>query len=371
MTTETRRPVRFGVIGLGNIGTLHCRTLLSGQIKRAELAAVCDSDLPRLAAYAERTRVFSTLDELLAAGAIDALVIATPHPAHVPSALEALRAGKHVLVEKPLSIHKAACESLLAGHTDLHLRLGVVYNQRANPALRHIRTMIATGELGAVRRVQWTATDAFRPAAYYASGAWRGTWRGEGGGILINQSSHYLDILCWLFGVPRRVRARCHFGKYHAIEVEDEVTAYCELPDGATAVFITSNGEAPGTNRLEIAAERGRLVLEHDQLRWIRNETPMSEFSRASREAFAAPKTTETVLPVVSHGAQHAAILQNFTDAILDGAPLLAPAEEAVHAVELANAMLLSTWLDRPVDLPIDARNYAALLQERIDHRMP
>ena len=371
MTAAIRPPVRFGVIGLGNIGALHCRTLLSGEIKRAELAAVCDSDPARLAAYAERARVFSTLDGLLAAGVIDALVIATPHPAHVPGALQALGAGRHVLVEKPLSTHRAACESLLAGHTDARLRLGVVYNQRANPALRHIRSMIQTGELGAIRRVQWTATDGFRPAAYYASGAWRGTWRGEGGGILLNQSSHYLDVLCWLFGVPRRVRAHCHFGRYHAIEVEDEATAYCELPDGATAVFITSNGEAPGTNRLEIAAERGRLVLEHEQLHWLRNETPMTEFSRASREAFAAPPTTATILPVVSQGAQHAAILQNFTDAILDGVPLLAPAEEAVHAVELANAMLLSTWLDRPVDLPIDARNYAALLQERIDRRMP
>jgi predicted dehydrogenase len=361
-------PVRFGIVGLGNMGAIHARNLLAGDVPGAELAAVCDVDPARLTAYAPKTRTFSDLDQMIASGAIDALLVATPHFLHPDAAIAALRAGKHVLVEKPVAVHKAEVERMLAAHSGeaAQLTFGAVFNQRTNPAYRKIRHLIQSGELGAVQRVQWTLTDWFRSDAYYASSPWRATWAGEGGGVLVNQSPHQLDLWCWLFGRPSRVRAFCHFGKYHSIEVEDEVTAYVEMSGGATGVFITSTGEAPGTNRLEIAAERGRVVYENGQLRFTRNETPTPEFSRTTRELFGLPALWEISIPVSGTGGQHLEILRNFTDSIHGTATLIAPAAEGLNSVELANAMLLSTWLDRTIELPVDGQVFRQELEKRI-----
>jgi predicted dehydrogenase len=226
--------------------------------------------------------------------------------------------------------------------------------------------MVRNRELGEVRRVNWTLTNAFRPEAYYASGGWRATWSGEGGGVLLNQALHNLDLLQWIFGMPKRVRAFCGLGRYHQIEVEDDVTAYMEYPDGATAVFIASTGEAPGTSRLEVAAERGRVVYENDALTFIRNEVPTSEFSRTATGSFDSPPRSEVKIALEGHGGQHAEILQNFVDAILDRKPLIAPAAEGIHSVELANAMLLSSLHDRTVELPMNSAEYEKVLKELI-----
>ncbi len=360
--------VRFGIIGLGNMGAIHARNLLDGAVPHAELAAVCDSDPARVAAYSGKARGFGALGAMLESGAIDALLIATPHFAHPDAAIQALRAGRHVLVEKPIAVHKADAERMLAAHAAAggRLQFGGVFNQRTRVPYQKIRQLIRSGELGPVRRVQWTLTDWFRSDAYYASSPWRATWAGEGGGVLINQGPHQLDLWCWLFGVPERVRAFCHFGKHHAIEVEDEVTAYFEMPGGATGTFIISTGEAPGTSRLEIAGDRGRVVYENGQLRFTRNEVPAPEFARTTKEIFAAPPTWEVSIPVTAGGGQHIEILQNFTAAIRDGAPLIAPAAEGLWSVELANAMLLSTWQDRTIQLPVDGQVFQRELEQRI-----
>jgi predicted dehydrogenase len=365
------KPVRFGITGLGAMGAIHARNLLAGAVRGATLAAVCDRDAARVVPYRDPVRAFADVDAMLAGDAIDALLVATPHLDHPEAAIKALRAGRHVLVEKPLAVHKAAAERMLAAGAaaDPRLQFGVVFNQRTRPAYRQIRQLLRSGELGALRRVQWTLTDWFRPDAYYASSPWRATWAGEGGGVLANQAPHQLDLFCWLFGAPRRVRAFCHFGRHHAIEVEDEVTAYFELPEGATATFIISTGEAPGTSRLEVAGDRGRLVYENGQLRHTRNAVSASEFSRTTREAFGVPPAQETVVPVDGPGAEHLEILQNFTDAIATGVSLIAPAAEGLHSLELANAMLLSTWQDRTIDLPFDGRVFQAELEQRIAAR--
>ncbi len=357
--------VRFGIVGLGNIGTSHAQALLGQQVRRAGLAAVCDANPARLAAYRDQVPAFTALGDLLQAD-LDVVLVATPHFAHVDGAVEALRAGRHVLVEKPIAVHKADAERMLAAHTDPRVLFGAMFNQRTNPAFRKIRQLISTGELGRISRVQWTLTHWFRSDAYYKSGGWRATWAGEGGGVLVNQSPHQLDLLCWLFGLPARVRAFCHFGRHHAIEVEDEVTAYLEFPNGATAVFITSTGEAPGTNRLEIAGDRGRVVYESGRLQFIRNEVATSVFSRTTPELFTAPATWEVNIPVGGQGGQHTEIMQNFADAVLDGVPLIAPAAEGLQSVELANAMLLSTWLNETVELPLSGATFHAELQKRI-----
>ena len=184
--------------------------------------------------------------------------------------------------------------------------------------------------------------------------------------MLLNQCPHNLDLLQWIAGMPERVTAHCQFGRYHDIEVEDDVSAHLEYPDGAHATFIASTGEAPGTNRLEIAMDGGRIVYEHDILQIVRNAQPASTFSRTSRELFLAPATTEEKLLGLGHGGQHSEILTNFTAAICDGIPLIAPAVEGLNSLELANAMLLSAWTEKTIDLPLDAKLYEKALKKKI-----
>jgi len=356
------------------MGGIHAKNILEGKAPGVELAAVADTDPARLAQFS-KIKGHATADEMIAAsasapataaGKIDAILIATPHYFHAPIGIAALKAGLHVLVEKPIAVHKADAEKLLAAHTDKKLVLGAVFNQRTDPYYLKIRELVRGGELGEVRRVNWIVTHWFRTEAYYASSAWRATWAGEGGGVLLNQCPHNLDMFQWLFGMPVRVRAFCGFGRYHQIEVEDDVTAYMEMGNGATAVFITSTGEAPGTNRLEITGERGRVVYENEKITFTQNETGMTRFSRMATEGFALPATTESVFTFPDHGAQHAGIVQNFADAILRGAPLIAPAGEGIHSVEMANAMLMSSWTGESVSFPTDAQHYEQLLRQHI-----
>ena len=363
--------VRLGVIGVGSIGTLHVSNVVEAKVDRVELATVADHNPGRLAKVAGKRKTFSTGEELIGSGLVDAVLIATPHYSHPTLGIAALNAGLHVLVEKPLAVHKADAERFLAAHTNPRLVFAAMFNQRTDPFYQKIREMVRGGELGEVRRINWTITDWFRTEAYYASGGWRATWAGEGGGVLLNQSPHNLDLFQWIFGMPARVRAFCGLGRYHNIEVEDDVTAYFEFANGATAVFITSTGEAPGTNRLEIAAERGRLVYENDSLTFLRNEVPMSEFSRTTDKRFEAPPRSEIKFPLAGHGGQHAEVLQNFVDAILDGKPVIAPAAEVIHSVELANAMLYSSLQNQTVELPLDSAAYRQMLRGLVARERP
>jgi len=359
------KKVRLGIVGIGNMGYSHATSVLAGKVPRLELTAVADTE-PARRALAPGVAGFATLGEMIGSGLIDAVLIATPHYAHTTLGIEALQAGLHVMVEKPISVHKADAERLLAAHTNRRQVFGAMFNQRTDRNYRKIRQLIGGGKLGAIRRVNWIITNWFRTEVYYSGSDWRATWAGEGGGVLLNQCPHNLDLLQWMLGLPQRVRAFCHFGKYHAIEVEDEVTAYLEFASGATGVFIASTGEAPGTNRLEIAGERGRLVYENDKITFTRNVVPASEFSHRAKEGFSAPKTQDVAMPALDHGGQHNEILCNFTDAILDGVPLIAPAAEGIHSVEFANAVLYSAWTGRTVELPLDGGRYERALKRKI-----
>jgi predicted dehydrogenase len=244
---------------------------------------------------------------------------------------------------------------MLAAHHDTTRRFGVMFQERSRPLYSTIKSMLQEGTLGAIRRVHWIVTDWFRSQAYYQSSPWRATWKGEGGGLLINQCPHNLDLLYWFLGLPARLTAHIGLGKYHAIEVEDEVTAFLTYPNGATGVFVANTGEAPGTNRLEIVGEKGTLVLEQDTLTWCENAIETSVFSRTTPELFARPACTVRQIPVSEAWEGHVSLLKNFRDAIRQGVPLLAPAAEAMGSLELGNAMLLSGLLERPVDLPLEA----------------
>lgn len=363
--------VKLGLIGLGNMGTAHAKSILEGKVPGLELAAVCDSDEQKASLF-PGVEFFHGAGDLFHSGKIEAVLIASPHYSHTTLGSEALRAGLHVLVEKPISVHKADCERLLSTPRNRRQIFAAMFNQRTDPYYQKVRELVRGGELGAIRRINWIITDWFRTEIYYASGGWRATWGGEGGGVLLNQCPHNLDLFQWIFGLPDRVRGFCQLGRYHDIEVEDDVTAYFEYKNGTTGVFITSTGEAPGTNRLEITAERGRLVLENNRLLFTRNELPMSEFSRTTEESFGRPAIWNVEIPLPTHrGEQHVGILKNFVAAIRERKPLLAPATEGIHSVELANAILMSSLQGKTVDLPLKGRSYETLLKKLIAESKP
>lgn len=347
------------------MGASHARHLLEGRVPGAVLGAVCDTQPERACPFAG-VRAFTEPSRLIRSGCVDAVLIATPHLTHVPLALQALRAGLHILVEKPIAVEKAAAERLIEAHQSTDRVFAVMFNQRTDPKYLKVRDLLAAGEIGPLQRLQWTITDWFRTDAYYASSPWRARWATEGGGVLMNQAPHNLDLLQWLFGMPTSVRAFCGMGRRHAIEVEDEVTAYLEYDQGATGVFITSTGESPGVNRLEAVGDKGRVLVEGNAVTLFRNDPPAGVFRRESKERFAQPKVTREEWTFADSGPQHLGILQNFAEAILRGAPLVAPGPEGLASIELANAMVLSSVRGETVSLPIPAASYRRVLRRLI-----
>jgi predicted dehydrogenase len=360
------KTVRLGIIGMGNMGKFHADYLLAGKVNRAELTAVCSTSPAKLDHY-KSLQVFDSAEKLIQSGAVDAVVIATPHPQHPAQAVAAFDAGLHVMVEKPISSHKAEAERLIAAHQRRpKLVFGAMFQLRTEPRYLKIQKLIQDGELGTLVRINWIITDWYRTEAYYASGGWRATWKGEGGGVLLNQCLHQLDTLQWLVGMPARVRGFCQLGRFHNIEVEDNVTIVIEWAGGATGVFVSSTGESPGTNRFEIVGTRGKVVLENNKLNFTRNEADMIEFSRSAKTGFAKPETWNVDIPFENAPGPHAILMQNFVDAILDGTPLAVPGAEGIHSVELANVMLYSSLTNATVELPLDGSAYEKRLQELI-----
>ncbi len=348
------------------MGRAHANAIQKGLIPNLELTAICDKEIEQCTGLLEIPK-FKSPEDLFSSKLIDAVLIATPHFEHTSIGIDALKRGYHVLVEKPISVHKADCEKLIAAHSNKKQVFAAMFNQRTDPHYIKVRELIRNGELGKLRRINWIITNWFRSEAYYASGGWRATWKGEGGGVLLNQCPHNLDLFQWMFGMPDQIRAFCQMGFYHNIEVEDNVTAYMQYRNGCTAVFITSTGEAPGTNRLEIVGERGRIVLGEGKLEYLRNEIEMSAFSRSTKERFTKPEVWDVSIPIQGgQGEQHVGILKNFTNAILNGESLLAPAKEGIHSVELANAMIYSSFIQDTVTLPLDSKKYQAFLKKKI-----
>lgn len=357
--------VRLGIVGLGNMGKAHLANIRAGKVPGLRVTALCES-VGTLPAQLEGEHPFTDVSAMIKSGRIDAILICTPHFSHTTIGIEALQNGLHVLVEKPISVHKADCERLIAAHTDKSKIFAAMFNMRTNACFKKVKDLIDSGELGAIRRVHWEVTNWFRTNYYYATGGWRGTWKGEGGGVLMNQCPHNLDLFQWMFGMPKTVRGFCQFGRFHEIEVEDDVTAVLQYDNGMTATFVTSTGEAPGVNKLEISAENGRLtVVDGTKIHFQRNRVPMSKFCMEAEAAFAMPESWHIDIPVADSGGQHVEILQNFTNAILKNEKLLSPAEEGIFSVELANSILLSTWQDKAIELPMSSADYERILIEK------
>ena len=365
------KEVRLGVIGVGNMGSGHIGNIEAGNIKNLRVTAICDIEPEKMERYGDKYKKFTDSAKLIRSGEVDAVLVATPHYFHTTIGADALKCGVHTLVEKPISVHKADAQRLIAAHKDKKTVFSAMFNQRTDPHYIKLREIISSGQLGAITRINWLITDWFRTQAYYDGGGWRATWKGEGGGTLLNQCPHNLDLWQWLFGMPSAVRAFCKFGQYHKIEVEDAVTAYMEYPDGATGVFITCTGEAPGTNRLEVCGEYGKIVVENSKITWFKNTVAQSHFLKTDTGMWSRPETWTIDIPVNGNGPQHTGILQNFTNAILRGEPLIAPAEEGINSVELANAMLYSSFTDKTVKFPLSPAAYEKHLMELIAKSKP
>ena len=375
--------VRYGIVGIGKQGSNYAKRLKKGMDKNGVLTAVCDIDEGRrkwAESNLEGVKVFSDRADMFASGLIDAVIIDTPHYAHPGIAKEALSAGLHVLCDKPAGVYtKAVREAAEFGVTKPELKFGILYNQRTNKVYVKAKEIIDSGRLGQLKRIVWIITNWYRPQAYYDQGGWRGTWAGEGGGVLINQDPHQLDLFTWLAGRPvKRVWSVCKtVGR--KINVENDVTAVCEFEGGAEGVFITSTHDAPGTNRLEITGDGGKLIIEGNsditmKLTFVENATPEPQFS-AENKVFMGKISNKTYKYKLSlfdmiKGAieqQHINVIRNFSLVVLGKeSKLIAPYADGLNGLTFSNAIHLSGWTGKEVVYPIDEELYIEELEKRI-----
>ena len=359
------------------MGTGHAQNFLDGKIDNGYISAVCDIDPDRFKFFKEKfgdsIKYFESAEDMFKSGECDVVIICVPHYDHPRLAILAMDNNLHCIVEKPAGVYTLQVKEMLERHKSSDKILGIMFNQRTNPFFKKMREMIANGELGEIKRTNWIITNWYRTQDYYDSGSWRATWAGEGGGVLYNQAPHNLDLFQWIVGMmPSKVRAFCHFGKWHDIEVEDDVTCYCEYPNGATGVFITTTADAPGTNRFEVTGTKGTLIVEYDP-----DEKQFNLYHRAlevdervhcvTGKGFNAPAVKPTVkIEVEGPNPQHSGICNNIANAILGLEDVYAPASDGICGVQLANAMLLSTWLNKEIEIPFDDELFYEELKKRI-----
>lgn len=364
--------VRIGIIGIGNMGTAHANNIKDGKCPEIRLTAVADINPKRLEWAAEKldpsVAKFSTAEEMLDSGLIDAAIVAVPHYDHPKYAMECFKRGLHVMVEKPAGVYTKQVREMNEAAKKSNVIFGMMFNQRTDHVYRKMRELVQSGSLGAIRRTNWVITGWYRPQAYYDSGAWRATWSGEGGGVLLNQCPHNLDLWQWICGMPTKVSTHMYFGKWHDIEVEDDVTTFVEYANGATGVFVTTTGDAPGTNRFEITLDKGKLIAEDGKLTLWELETPEPEFSKTNKVPFGQPKSTKIEVETDGQSPQHVGVLNAFAAAILRGEPLVAGGEEGINGLTLSNAMHLSAWLGKEISLPFDEDLFYNELMKRVQN---
>ena len=362
--------IRLGIIGCGNMGTSHMQNMLSGCMPEFELTAVADLKESRRKVALEmfpNVKVYNDGSELIASGEVDAIIVATPHYLHPTYAIEALNAGLHVMIEKPAGVYTKQVEEMNEVAAKSDKSFAIMFNQRTNPCYIKLREMLQSGQYGEIKRVNWIITDWYRTQSYYDSGDWRATWSGEGGGVLLNQCPHQLDLWQWLCGMPCKVRGFLHEGKWHKIEVEDDVTIYVDYPNGATGVFITTTGDFPGTNRLEITLDKAKIVCMNNKLEVIELAQSCQEFCDNAGEGFGRiDTTTYTITPDPAPWSQHVQVMTQFGDNILRGGDLVGRGEEGINGLTISNCAHLSSWLDKTVELPIDKELYFKMLQDKI-----
>ncbi len=372
-------PVRLGIIGFGVQGGSYASRIQAGDVEGMVLGAVCDIDPQRREAARDLgVPVHDDYRAMLASGEVDAIVTTVPHYLHPEMAIAALESGVHALVEKPAGVYAAQVRELnevAAAHPEL--TYAIMFNQRTNPLYRRIKEIVDAGEIGAIRRSSWIITTWYRPQVYYEQSAWRATWGGEGGGVLVNQSPHQLDLWQWICGMPTTVTAKLGFGFRRDIAVEDEATILADYGDGVTGTFITATHDLIGTDRFEILGDRGKIVVEGSAratvTRLDKDEQEISAavpledvFGVVSGGSQLYESTTETLEFDSQWGGQHKEVLRNFAANILTGEPLIAPGSDGINGVKLANAAHLSAWLGREVAVDGEDEAYLRELNSRI-----
>lgn len=365
-----KNKIRLGIIGVGNMGQSHLRFYLEGDLPEITVTAVADIDPERLLWAKEEcpeVLTFESDDALIKSGEVDAIIIATPHYSHPEIAIKALKAGIHVMCEKPAGVYTKQVKEMNEVAKKSNAIFAIMFNQRTNCLYRKAYELVHGGEFGALKRVNWIITDWFRTQRYYDSGGWRATWSGEGGGVLLNQCPHNLDLWQWICGMPVKVSAVCHEGKWHDIEVEDDVMIYAEYKNGATGSFITTTGDFPGTNRLEITLDRAKLICENNTLTVSELEKNTTEFSKTSHNGFGRIKYKTYEMELDGENPQHVGVLNAFAAAILRGEPLVAKGEEGINGLTISNAAFLSSWLGKTIDIPFDDELFYEELQKKIN----
>ncbi|MBO4538941.1 MAG: Gfo/Idh/MocA family oxidoreductase [Clostridia bacterium] len=384
---KANKPARIGIVGFGNQGSAYVALLTGGLkignfhmnlpgiklVKNGVLGAVCDINPEKLEAQYKKFHLscpkYTDYKEMIESGNIDAVIVTTPHYFHPEVVIYALEHGLHAMSDKPAGVYTKQVKEMNAVAAKIQKKdpnrlFAIMFNQRTNNAYKFMKKTIAEGGIGELKRFNWIITDWYRSQSYYDSSAWRATWKGEGGGVLFNQAPHQLDLLSWILGVmPCMIDTHCHFGKWHDIEVEDDVTAYMEFPNGATGVFITSTADAPGTNRLEILGTKGKLVTDGSSVEYYKNSVDEREFNKNYKGGFGKIGCSKKTLHF-KPSTQHLEIINNYCNAICGLEPLKVRGEEGINGVEVMDAMLLSTWLDKPVSVPIDDDLYLAELDK-------
>ena len=362
--------IRLGIIGVGNMGSAHGTNIVGGRCPDFELRAVADVNPARLEWAREHLGAVECFDNAIAmldSGKIDACMVCVPHYDHAKYAMECMKRGIHVMVEKPAGVYTKQVREMNA-EADRHpdVVFGMMFNQRTNCVYRKMRELVQSGRYGRIRRTNWIITDWYRPQAYYDSGDWRATWSGEGGGVLLNQCPHQLDLWQWICGMPVAVQSNMRFGQWHDIEVEDDVTTYVEYENGATGVFVTTTGDACGTNRFEIQMDGAKLVVENDRLTVIEFDMPEPEFSRTNTVPFGFVGRHEAPVETDGLNEQHVGVVNAWGGAILRGTPLVADGREGINGLTLSNAMHLSAFTGQKVALPLDEELYYDELMKRV-----
>ena len=369
------KQVRLGIIGVGNMGLGHINNAVKGRTPEIAITCVADIDPKKFEKAKELLPdvvCFPTAEALIDSGLCDAVLIATPHYFHPPIAIYALKKEIHVMSEKPAGVYTKQVRELIDVAKESSATYAIMFNQRTNCVYRAVHDLVQSGVYGEMRRVSWIITDWFRTQQYYNSGGWRATWSGEGGGVMLNQCPHQLDLWQWICGMPQSIRAFCHVGKWHEIEVEDDVTIYATYPNGATGTFITSTGDCPGTNRLEITLDKAKILCENDTRTgtydvWVYElETGTQEYIRTAADGFSRPKGQWKKIETDGQNPQHPGVLNAFAAHILRNEPLVAAGEEGIRGLTISNAAFLSSWLDKTVTLPIDEDLFYEMLEDRI-----
>lgn len=364
--------IKLGIIGFGNMGTGHTSNIMIGKCPEIDLVAICDKNPDRIefakAKYPDANfTYFTDAIEMLDSGVINACLVAVPHYDHTKYSIECMKRGIHVMCEKPAGVYtKQIREMNEESKKYPEVVFGMMFNQRTNPVYRKMHDLVQSGVYGEIRRTNWLITNWYRSQAYYNSSDWRATWAGEGGGVLLNQCPHQLDMWQWICGMPVKVQAHLRYGQWHDIEVEDDVTAYVEYENGATGVFITTTGDGCGTNRFEIQLDKAKLIAENDQLTVIEFDQSVSEFNKTNTEVFGSINTREVAVELEGEYTEHSGVLNAWAGNILHGTPLIADGEEGIKGAMLSNAMHLSDFLGHAVELPIDEELYYNELMKRV-----